>query len=179
MAQAPIIAPTPANTSLSWLQTAPNVQQASAGAFYANQFVKIQGSGSGQTMIKVADATSAEPCYGIAQRDALATTSEPYLTPTADYQGAINVASTPVWLNTMTSSRAVGTGDATALVAGSTYHLRSFTTANYTTVQGVDSSSTAAGAGFVKYLGKLYPGDAAADTNCRALFQVVAPLQNS
>jgi hypothetical protein len=150
MAQAPIIAPTPANTSLSWLQTAPNVQQASAGAFYANQFVQIQGSGSGQTMIKV-----------------------------ADYQGAINVASTPVWLNTMTSSRAVGTGDATALVAGSTYHLRSFTTANYTTVQGVDSSSTAAGAGFVKYLGKLYPGDAAADTNCRALFQVVAPLQNS
>ncbi len=172
MAQAPIIPPTPANTTLPWLTERPQIQQASASAFLANQFVKLTGTGTSARMTVIAYATSAEPIYGIAQRDALATTAEPYLTPTGDQQTVIAVNSTPVWMNTLAGGAVVGTGDAASLVPGSLYGIRAFSTTNYTNFQGVDGSSTLAG-GQAKYLGQIYPGDAFTDTNCRALFQIV------
>lgn len=174
MAQAPIIVPTPANTSLQWLTESVPIDQASANAFAAGQFVKKQGTGSSITLIKCADATSGEPVFGIAQKAALASTSEPYLTPTGTTATPILVKGTEFWVNTLTTAGAVGTGDASGLVVGSSYQLASFTTSGYSGQQGLDSASVAAtGKDFFVYTGRLYPGDAATDTNCRVSAKLV------
>lgn len=178
MAQAPIINPTPANTANQWLEERAPVVQASANAFQAGQFVKTQGTGSSVTLIKSSDATSVEPCYGLAQKAALTSTAEPYLTPTGTTATPIAVANTRFWVNTLTPAGATGTGDASALVVGSTYQLASFTTSGWSGIQGLDSSSVASGGkGFFMWDGTLFPGDSATDTNCRVGAYVVAPAQ--
>lgn len=178
MAQAPIQYPTPNMTGAPWLDQRAGIVEASSGAFTNAQFVRAQGSGSAQTLIKVTDAASAGPVYGLSNRDALGANAEPYKTPTATTHNPTDTTAVKFWVNTMTGTRAVGTGSATALVAGSTYDIRTFTTANYTNVQGLDASSTAAAtAGFFKYTGQIHPDDVAADTNCRVLVSVVAPYQ--
>lgn len=178
MAQAPIISPTPATTSLQWLTQRPSIAEASSGAFVQGQFVKTSGSGSGITLLKVADATSGESVYGLSERDALGGSAEPYKTPTATTHQVTSPVQTQFWVNVMTNTRAVGTGAATALVTGSTYDLRSFTTSGYTNIQGLDASSTGSSTtGFFKYEGKVHPDDAATDTNPRVLVSVVAPIQ--
>jgi hypothetical protein len=166
MAQAPIITPTPNTTSLQWLTESVPIDQASANAFAAGQFVKKQGTGATLTLIKCADATSGEMVYGLSQKAALAATAEPYLTPTGTTATPILVKGTEFWVNTLTPAGAVGTGDAAALITGSSYQLASFTTSGYSGQQGLDSSSVAsAGKEFFIFTGKIYPGYSSTDTN--------------
>ena len=179
MAQAPIISPTPANTALQWLEERSPVAQASANAFNAGEFVKIQGSGSGVTLIRVTStsASTAEPCYGLAQKAALTSTAEPYLTPTGTTATPISPVNTEFWVNTLTTAGATGTGDATKLVAGSTYQINQFTTSGYSGIIGLDANSTAAAnLGFFVYTGRIYPGYAETDTNVPVSAKIVATL---
>lgn len=178
MAQAPIQSPTPELTQAPWLQQRLGIAEASSGAFSQGQFVKASGSGSGQTLVKCVDAGSAGPVYGLANRTAIGSSGEPYLTPTATTHFPTDVLQNQFYVNTLTSAGAVGTGSATALVAGSTYDIRSFTTSGYSGIQGLDASSAAAAsAGFFKYEGIIHPDDSASDTNARVLVSVVAPRQ--
>ncbi len=177
MAQAPIQAPSPAYTERQWLKQRVGLAEASSGAFKQGQFVKASGSGVGATLTVVAGtATSAETVYGLANRDAIGSSGEPYLTPTGTTHFVTDVIGGKFWVNTMGTGQAVGTGSGTALVLGSTYELRSFTTSGYTNVMGIMSSSAAAStAGFWKYEGQIHPDDATGDTNPRVLCSVAAP----
>lgn len=178
MAQAPIISPTAANTNQPWLAQRLGIAEASSGAFLDQQFVKAQGSGSGQTLIKVANTGTTPVVYGLAQRAAIGSSGEPYLTPTGTTHLPVEVLGGMFWVNTMTGTGAVGTGSATALVAGSTYEVNSFTTSGYSGIQGLDAASTGSSTtGFFKYEGQVHPDDAAADTNARVLVSVVANRQ--
>ncbi len=177
MAQAPIISPTPASTNQPWLAERPGLPEATTGnAFIAGNFVISSGSGAGSTLTV---ATSAGALvYGQAQRSAAASgaTPEPYLSPTATTHTPVDVLGTQFWVNTATAAGAVGTGAATALVAGSRYNINPFTTSGYSGIQCLDAGSTAA-SGFFKYEGVVHPDDAAADTNARVLVTIAATRQ--
>lgn len=177
MAQAPIIPVTPISTGLQWLTEREPVIQASANAFQAGNFVKAQGTGSSITLITLSTATSlaaVQSVYGLAQKDALTSTAEPYLTPTGTTAAPISPVNTEFWIPTGTTAGAVGTGDASALVLGSTYGLGAFTASGYSNQQLVVSDSVAGNnTGIVIYTGKIYPGYASTDTNVPASFKVV------
>ena len=163
MAQAPIIPPTPANTSHPWLQTRDGIAEASSGAFAANQFVTVAGTPS--TLI--ATTTGAITVYGLEQRAAAGTGAEPYTAPTGTTHFPINPDGVTFWVNTMDSNRAVGTGSAAGLIVGSSYGLASFTTSGYTNIQGLNTSvTTSTQAMFrVEQVGG-YGDTTTADTNC-------------
>jgi len=177
MAQAPIIPVTPISTGLQWLTEREPVVQSSAGAFTAGQFVTASGTGSTITLGGYAIATSytgVTSVYGVAQKDALTSTAEPYLTPTGTTASPISPVNTEFWIPTATTAGAVGTGDASGLVMGSTYRLCAFTTSGYSGQQAVDSASVAGNnTGLVIYTGKVYPGYVSTDTNVPASFKVV------
>jgi len=177
MAQAPVIPVTPISTGLQWLTEREPVTQASANAFVAGQFLTAAGSGTGITVDKYTIATSyaaVTQVYGVAQKDALASTAEPYLTPTGTTCVPISPVDTEFWIPTATTAGAVGTGDATALAIGSTYRICAFTTSGYSGMQALDSASVAGNnTGLLVYTGKVYPGYASTDTNVPVSVRVV------
>ncbi len=177
MAQAPIIPVTPISTGLQWLTERLPVDQASANAFTAGQFVTASGSGSGITLDKYTIATSytgVTAVYGLAQKAALTSTAEPYLTPTGTTATPISPVNTEFWIPTATTAGAVGTGDASALVVGSTYRICAFTTSGYSGQQALDSASAAGNnTGILVYTGKVYPGFASTDTNVPVSVRIV------
>lgn len=178
MAQAPIIPVTPVNTGLQWLTQCEPVNQASANAFGAGMFVTASGSGSGITVDKYTIATSytgVTSVYGVTQKAALASTAEPYLTPTGTTCVPISPRNTEFWIPTATTAGATGTGDATALVIGSTYRICAFTTSGYSGQQALDSASVAGNnTGLLVYTGKIYPGYNSDDKNVPVSVRVVA-----
>lgn len=177
MAQAPIIRPTPASTSLQWLTQRASVAEASSGAFQQGAFVIASGSGSGITIAAATDAPASPTIYGLSERAALGSSAEPYLTPTATTHQPTSPQNTLFWVNTLTADGATGTGSATALAVGQRYDMRSFTTSGFSGIQGLDASSTSATTGFFRYEGKVHPQDAAADTNARVLVSYAGTIQ--
>jgi len=177
MAQAPIIPITPIQTGLQWLEERDPVAQASANAFGAGVFVTASGTGSSITLGGISTATSlaaVQSVYGVSQKAALAATAEPYLTPTGTTATPVAVKGAELWIPTATTAGAVGTGDASALVLGSTYGITAFTTSGYSGMQAVVANTVAGNnTGLVVYTGKIYPSYASTDTNVPASFRVV------
>lgn len=180
MAQAPIIPITPIDTGLYWLTERDSIAQASANAFFAGNFVTASGTGGTRTLNTISTATSfaaVEGIYGLAQKSALASTAEPYLTPTGTTATPISPeGDTEFWISTGTTAGAVGTGDAAALVYGSTYGMGTFTTAGYSGQQFVVADSAGGNnTGRVIFTGRIYDQGgtwASTDKNVPASFKV-------